>query len=59
VSILNRHLFVDDLIHKQGRIYRWAGGGGLQPPTTDASMENREGEGEEMVEERRKMERKR
>jgi hypothetical protein len=54
VSILNRHLFVDDLIHKQGRIW-----GALQPPTADASMENGEGEGEEVVEERRKMERKR
>jgi hypothetical protein len=31
----------------------------LQPPTADASMENREGEGEKVVEERRKMERKR
>jgi hypothetical protein len=32
---------------------------GSSPPTADASMKNREGEGEEVVEERRKMERKR
>jgi hypothetical protein len=35
------------------------GWGGSSPPTADASMENREGEGEEVVEEKRKMERKR
>jgi hypothetical protein len=41
----------------QGRIYR--GAGGLQPPTAGASMENGKGEGEEEVEKRRKIERKR
>jgi hypothetical protein len=33
--------------------------GGSSPPTADASMENGKGEGEKVVEERQKMERKR